>query len=160
MRRAGFVVAAATTLMLGAGGPGWTSPTAAATGTSTPDPAPRATSTSTAVVSSSWGDRVRIEMSWTERHTIGGATLTVSDRTCDDRPVRVTLTVATGDGGTASLGDRHNTGGCGTDAHFRDINAVHPDGVRRLTMAICRQVPGEADHCETRYTAVSGANRP
>ncbi|MET9428597.1 MULTISPECIES: hypothetical protein [unclassified Streptomyces] len=138
MRRAGFVVAAATALTLGAAGTG------------------RADTTATSEVTASWGDRVRLQYTWTDRQILTGGTLTVTDATCDDRTVYATLTVTTGAGRTVPLGDRHNTGGCGTTAEYRDITASDPSGVVRLTLRLCHPAPGGATAtCETRYI---GAN--
>ncbi|MFF9868614.1 hypothetical protein ACF1G0_24970 [Streptomyces sp. NPDC013953] len=134
MRRTGLVVAAATALALGAGG-----------GTA------RAEATVLADVSASWGDRVQLRFTWTERHTVEGGTVTVTDTTCDDRPVYVSVAVTTGAGRTVPLGDRHHTGGCGTSAEFHDIAASDGSGIRRLALMICR----DGGTCETRYT---GAN--
>ncbi|MFI6105015.1 hypothetical protein [Streptomyces sp. NPDC051310] len=134
MRRTGLVVAAATALALGAGG-----------GTA------RADSTVAAGVSASWGDRAQLRFTWTERHTVEGGTLIITDTTCDDRPVSVSVAVTTGAGQNVSLGDRRHAGGCGTSAEFRDIAASDDSGIRRLTLTICR----DGGTCETRY---EGAN--
>ncbi|MET9799886.1 hypothetical protein [Streptomyces sp. NPDC006368] len=134
MRRAGFVVAAAATLTLGMTGTG------------------RAVTNASADITASWGDRVRLAYTWTDRHTIRNGTLTVTDTTCDDRAVYATLTITTGDGRTVPLGDRHNTGGCGTSAEYHDITAADAGGITRLTLTICH---GAGGTCEARYV---GAN--
>ncbi|RST12926.1 hypothetical protein E2C00_15435 [Streptomyces sp. WAC05374] len=136
MRRASFVVAATTALTLGSAGQGWAT-------------------TSSGDITASWGDRTRIEVTWVDRNSFHKGTLTVADQTCDDKSVYATLTVRTGSGATLSLGDRHNTGGCGTSAGFRDIRASDPSGIRSLTMTLCRRSAGATDHCETRYLSAN-----
>ncbi|MER7111642.1 hypothetical protein [Streptomyces sp. NPDC000229] len=132
MRRAGFTAAATTALTLAAAGQGWAT-------------------ASSGDVTASWGDRTRIQVTWTDRNSLHNGTLAVADQTCDDTSVYATLTVRTGSGATLSLGDRHNTRGCGTTADFRDIRAIDANGIRSLTLTLCRRAAGAADHCETRY---------
>ncbi|MDN3296766.1 hypothetical protein QWM81_22500 [Streptomyces ficellus] len=133
MRRAGSVVAVATALTLGSAGQGW------------------ASSTSSGDITASWGDRARIEVTWNDRNSLRGITLAVADQTCDERSFYVTLTIQTGAGGILSLGDKHNTGGCGTVAEHRGVRTTDASGIRRLSMTLCRRAAGMPDHCETRY---------
>ncbi|ORT53959.1 hypothetical protein [Streptomyces sp. CB03238] len=136
MRRAGFVVATTTALTLTAAGQGWAT-------------------TSSGDITASWGDRTRIEVTWVDRNSFHNGTLAVADQTCDDKSLYATLTIRTGSGNTLSLGDKHNTGGCGTTADFRNLRATDASGIRSLTMTLCRRGPGAPDHCETRYIAAN-----
>ncbi|MFF7309032.1 hypothetical protein [Streptomyces sp. NPDC008137] len=136
MRRAGFVVAATTALTLGTAGQGWAD-------------------TTTGDITTSWGDRTRVQLTWADRDSFHNGALAVADQTCDDRSVHATLTVQTGSGAARPVSDHHNTGGCGTTADFQNIAATDPSGVRSLTMTLCRSAPGTADECETGYIAVN-----
>lgn len=136
MRRPGFVVAATTALTLGAAGQGW------------------ATTTS-GDVTTSWGDRARIEVTWVDRDSFHNGALALADQTCDDRSVYATLTIQTGSGALNSPSDMRNTGGCGTTADFQDIGATDPSGIRTLTMTLCSSAAGAPDQCEIRYIAVN-----
>lgn len=136
MRRAGFVVAATTALALGAAGQSWAT-------------------TSSGDITASWGDRTRIQVTWVDRNSFRDGTLAVADQTCDDKSLYATLTIRTGSGAVLSLGDKHNTRGCGTTADFRGLRASDPSGIRSLTMTLCRRSAGTADHCETRYISAN-----
>ncbi|GAA2510464.1 hypothetical protein [Streptomyces gobitricini] len=140
MRRAAFTVAATTAaLTLAAAGPGWAS-------------------TSSGDITTSWGDRSRIQLTWVDRNSFQGGTLTVADQTCDDRSVYATLTIRTGSGTTLASDDKHNTRGCGTTADFQNLRATDPSGIKSVTMTLCRRVAGTPDHCETRYTGFNPYN--
>ncbi|MGR4849198.1 hypothetical protein [Streptomyces sp. LARHCF252] len=136
MRRAGFVVAATTALTLGAAGQGWAD-------------------TTSGDITTSWGDRTRIQVTWADRNFFHNGALAVADQTCDDRSVHATLTIQTGSGALHALSDHHNTDGCGTTAEFRNIAATDPSGIRSLTMTLCRSAPETPDECETGYIAVN-----
>ncbi|QGV81140.1 hypothetical protein [Streptomyces ficellus] len=145
MHRSSFVLAATTALALAASGQGWA-------GTSS------ASSTSSGDITTSWGDRTRIQLTWTDRNSFRDGTLAVADQTCDDRTLYATLTVRTGSGTTLAAEDRHNTRGCGTTTDFRDLRATDPSGIRSVTMTLCRRQAGMPDHCETRYTSFNPYN--
>ncbi|MGW0866610.1 hypothetical protein [Streptomyces sp. NPDC002611] len=136
MRRAGFVVAATTALTLGTAGQGWAD-------------------TTSGDITTSWGDRARVQVTWVDRNSFHDAVLAVTDQTCDDRSVHTTLTVQTGSGAARPLGDHHNTDGCDTTADFQNITATDPTGIRSLTLTVCRSAPGTADECETGYIAAN-----
>jgi hypothetical protein len=136
MPRAGFVVAATTALTLGTAGQGWAT-------------------TTTGDVTTSWGDRTRIQVTWVDRNSFHNGTLAVADQTCDDRSLYATLTIQTGSGAVRSPSDMHNTGGCGTTADFQDVVATDPSGIRSFTMTLCSSAAGTPHPCETQYIAVN-----
>ncbi|MFF8828939.1 hypothetical protein [Streptomyces sp. NPDC015131] len=139
MRRAGFTLAATTAFTLAAAGQGWAS-------------------TTSGDITSSWGDRTRIEITWTDRDSFRDGTLAVADQTCDERTVYATLTVRTGSGTTLATEDRHNTRGCGTTSDFRGLRATDPAGIKSVTLTLCRRAAGQPDQCESRYTAYNPYN--
>ncbi|MFF8292164.1 hypothetical protein ACF068_23430 [Streptomyces sp. NPDC016309] len=139
MYRPIFVAATTTALTLAAAGPGWAS-------------------TSSGDITTSWGDRTRIQVTWLDRDSFRDATLAVADQTCDDRSLYATLTIRTGSGTTLASDARHNTRGCGTTADFRGIRATDPSGIKSVTLTVCREHPGTADQCETRYTGFNPYN--
>jgi hypothetical protein len=139
MRRAGFTVAATTAFTLAAAGQGWAS-------------------TTSGDITTSWGDRGRIQLTWVDRNSFRDGTLAVADQTCDERSLYVTLTVRTGSGATLASDNKHNTRGCGTTTDFRGIGATDAGGIKSVTMTLCRRAAGTTDHCETRYTSFNPYN--
>ncbi|MFI6369704.1 hypothetical protein [Streptomyces sp. NPDC050546] len=136
MRRAGFVVVATTALTLGTAGQGWAE-------------------TTSGDITTSWGDRTRVQLTWVDRNSFHNGALAVADRTCDDRPVHATLTIQTGSGAARPLSEYRNTDGCDTTTDFQNIAATDPTGIRSLTMTLCRSAPGTPDECETGYIAAN-----
>ncbi|MCK8680508.1 hypothetical protein [Streptomyces lichenis] len=118
--RAGLVAAAAAVLALGPAAPGW------------------ATTTTTGEVSAHWGDRARVQFTWTDAITIEGGTLTVADLTCDDAPVYAVVTAVAGNGAAVPLATTPRTAGCGKTAETRLVRAGNAAGLSRVTLSICR----------------------
>ncbi|PRH80208.1 hypothetical protein C6N75_05490 [Streptomyces solincola] len=138
MIRAGLVAAAAAALVLGPAAPGF------------------AATTTTGDVSAPWGDRARVEFTWTDRTAVEGGTLTVSDLTCDDAPVYAVVTALTGSGATIPLATTARTAGCGQRAERTLTRVGDAAGIRQVTLSLCRPATGAAGAaCVTPYRATN-----